>query len=88
MISERDEIQTIIAMMPPTSYLSRNVEGNMGIQNLIVPDPATAPRLDSEGNPVLDENGEAIVDTLPLVLGEWISFEDFKKLHKLFQYAE
>ena len=102
MLSERDELQTIISMLPANAYLSRSIEGNMGIQQMLTPDPATTPRMipgepvvDSEGNetpgepvPALDEDGQPILDTLPLLMGEWISFDDFKKANHLFQYSE
>jgi hypothetical protein len=61
------------------------------------------PILDAEGNPILDvegnatyheavqavdESGNLLFDTLPLIEDEWESLDAFKIRNKLFQYAE
>jgi len=67
MLTEREELEQIIAALPPGAYLERQGPNlDLGVRLVTTPDPATA--VDEEGNEY----------PLPVMPAAWLTFAEFK----------
>lgn len=77
-MNQFQELEIIANSLPPGSSLEMTPDG-FQIRSSHAPDPATAPRLDADGDPMLDDNGNPIVDTLPWIMDGLETLDSYKQ---------
>lgn len=86
-MNQIDEMQAIAATLPPGACFEQTPADGLQIRFYNPPSPVQGPLLDSDGNAVLDPEGNQVMVDLPWVPANLETFDSYKKRMKILEYA-